>query len=56
MQIVSVASAFRFLVAMGHRDIRLKRKVLGYRGRTLVWQERRTFAGAFRNIRDSQVW
>jgi hypothetical protein len=28
MQIASVASAFRFLVAMGHRDIRLKRKVL----------------------------
>jgi hypothetical protein len=35
---------------------RLSGKVLGGRGRTLVWQERRTLAGPSKNVRDSQVW
>jgi len=34
----------------------LNRKVLGCRGRTLVWQERRTLVGPSKNVRDSQVW
>jgi hypothetical protein len=55
MQIVSVASD-HVSDGQGHRNLRAKGKVFGYRGRTLVFQERQALAGPSRNVRDSQVW